>query len=78
MTDSERLISICKKQEEILALLHAKDNRLLTIKLAAKETGLSRWLFYRLLKEGKLTKYTVHTAVCISMAEFREYAKKKK
>jgi excisionase family DNA binding protein len=59
------------------SMVMAIDKRLMTVKKASQTTGLSRWMFYRLLKEGKLTKYYVHTAVCISLAEFEQIAASK-
>ena len=41
-----------------------------TIKQAAEMTGVSRWTFYRLLREKKLTKYMNYSTVFVNLEEF--------
>ncbi len=45
-----------------------------TVKKASQETGASVSFFRQLLREGKLTKYRINTAVYVSLTEFEELA----
>jgi hypothetical protein len=49
-----------------------KNLNLRTIKRASQETGASQSFFRQLIREGKLKKYSVNTAVYVSLAEFEK------
>ena len=51
-----------------------KPKNLRTVKKASQETGASISFFRQLLRERKLTKYTINTAVYVSITEFEEIA----
>jgi hypothetical protein len=51
-----------------------EDRKLVTIKKAHQETGASQSFFKQLLREGKLTKFRVNTAVYVSLTEFQNIA----
>lgn len=50
------------------------DKKLRTIKKASAETGASISFFKQLIGEEKLTRYKIHSATYISMAEFERLA----
>lgn len=50
------------------------DKRLRTIKKAAQETGASTSFLRRLVREGKLNAYKIHSALYVSLAEFEAIA----
>ena len=51
-----------------------KNLNLKTVKKASAETGVSPSFFRQLLREKKLTKYTVNSAIYISLTEFEKIA----
>lgn len=51
------------------------DKRLRTIKRASAETGVSQSFLRKLLQQGKLTTYRIHSAVYVSLLEFEMLAK---
>ena len=51
-----------------------EEKRLRTIKKAHQETGASISFLKQLLREGKLTRYKIHTATYISLTEFENLA----
>jgi len=52
-----------------------ENKRLRTLKQASQETGSSISFFKQLVREQKLTKYSVNSAVYVSLAEFEKIAK---
>lgn len=50
------------------------DKRLVTIKKASSLTGASLSFFKQLIREGKLTRYRINSAIYISMVEFETLA----
>lgn len=51
-----------------------EDKRLRTIRKAHLETGASISFFKQLIREHKLTKYQINSAVYVSLAEFEKIA----
>lgn len=52
-----------------------RDKNLVTIKKAFQLKGGSISFFRQLIREGKLTKYTINSSVYIDLNEFEEIAK---
>ena len=50
------------------------SKNLRTVKKASQETGASQSYFRQLIREGKLKKYTINTAVYVSLNEFEKIA----
>jgi hypothetical protein len=51
-----------------------EDKRLVTIKKAHQETGVSPSFFKQLLREGKLTRFKINSATYVSLREFEQIA----
>ena len=51
------------------------EKKLRTIKKASSETGSSQSFLKQLIREGKLRKYQINTAVFIDLTEFEKIAK---
>lgn len=51
-----------------------ESKQLRTIKRASIETGCSISFFKKLLQEGKLTRYKIHSATYVSLTEFEKIA----
>lgn len=51
-----------------------KSLNLRTIKKAASETGASISYFKQLIREGKLTRYQINSAIYVSLVEFENLA----
>jgi len=50
------------------------DKKLVTIKKANEETGASVSFFKQLIREGKLTRFKIHSATYVSLTEFEKLA----
>lgn len=50
------------------------DLRLRTVKKASEEIGASERFFRQLMEEGRLTRYKIHRATYVSLAEFEKIA----
>ncbi len=50
------------------------DKKLRSIKKASLETGASVSFFKQLLREGKLTRFKIHSATYVSLVEFENLA----
>lgn len=58
--------------------MDAPDLKLRTVKKASLETGASIAFFRQLLRERKLKKYQINSAVYVSLTEFEQIAKPEK
>lgn len=54
------------------------DLKLRTVKKASIETGASLSFFRQLLREKKLKKYQINSAVYVSLSEFEQIAQPEK
>lgn len=50
------------------------DKLLRTVKRASFETGVSQSFFRKLVREKKLKRYSINSALYISLVEFQELA----
>lgn len=57
-------------------LCNSVDLRLVTVKRACAQTGISRATFYRMMKRGELRRYKVREILCLSMDELERVALK--